>query len=333
LNNLPALKKQQQNLNIQKWIAAISVVLLAIKFIAYYLTHSVAVLTDALESIVNVVAGFIGLYSLYIASIPRDINHPYGHGKAEFLSSAVEGTLISSAGAIIIYKAIQHLIYPVTLQKIDKGIILVGITAIINLIVGLMGIKNGKKNQSVALIASGRHLISDSYSTFGIIAGLLLILLTNLKWMDSAVAIFFGIIIIYTGYKILRRSIAGIMDEADIELLTKMVHILNDNRRENWIDLHNLRIIKYGSILHVDCHLTVPWYLNVSEAHAEIEALGSLIRREFGESLELFVHSDGCLYIQCPICIKSDCPVRHHPLQKRIEWTLENILQDKKHQL
>jgi cation diffusion facilitator family transporter len=330
---LPALKKQQQNLNVQKWIAAVSVALLVIKFIAYYLTHSVAILTDALESIVNVVAGFIGLYSLYIASIPKDINHPYGHGKAEFLSSAVEGTLISSAGAIIIYKAIQHLIYPVVLHKIDKGIILVGITAVINLAVGVIGVKSGKKNQSVALIASGRHLISDSYSTFGIIAGLLLILLTGLRWIDSAVAILFGVIIIYTGYKILRRSIAGIMDEADIELLTKMVHILNANRRENWIDLHNLRIIKYGSILHVDCHLTVPWYLNVSQAHAEIEALAALIKKEFGESLELFVHSDGCLYVQCPICIKSDCPVRHHLFQKRIEWTLENILQDKKHQL
>ena len=123
------------------------------------------------------------------------------------------------------------------------------------------------------------------------------------------------------------------MDEADEELLEKMVRILNANRKENWVDLHNLRVIKYGSILHVDCHLTVPWYLNVNEAHAEIEALGSLIKKEFGESLELFVHSDGCLYVQCPICLKSDCPVRHHPFEKKIEWSLENILSDKKHQL
>jgi cation diffusion facilitator family transporter len=333
LNNLPALKKQIQNLTVQKWVAGISLVLLVIKFLAYYLTHSVAVLTDALESIVNVVAGFIGLYSLYIAAKPRDINHPYGHGKAEFLSAAVEGTLILSAGAIIIYKAITHLIYPVPISSIDKGIMLVGITAIINLGVGLIGVRYGKKNQSLALIASGRHLISDSYSTFGIIAGLILIFFVNLVWIDSAVAILFGIIIIYTGYKILRRSIAGIMDEADIELLTRMIKILNESRKENWVDLHNLRVIKYGSVLHVDCHLTVPWYLNVQEAHAEIDSLGKLIKKEFGELLELFVHSDGCLYVQCPICIKSDCPVRHHVFEKRIEWTLENILRDKKHQL
>jgi cation diffusion facilitator family transporter len=333
LNNLPFLKTQQQNLNIQKWIAAISVLVLAAKFLAYYLTHSVAILTDALESIVNVAAGFIGLYSLYISAKPRDINHPYGHGKAEFLSAAIEGTLILSAGAIIIYKAIQHFVYPAPINSIDKGMIIVGITGLINLAVGFLGIRYGKRNQSLALIASGRHLTSDSYSTFGIVAGLLLISLTKLVWIDSAIAIVFGVFIIYTGYKILRRSIAGIMDEADEELLEKMVRVFNTNRKENWVDVHNLRVIKYGSILHVDCHLTVPWYLNVNEAHAEVEALGSLIKREFGESIELFVHSDGCLYIQCPICIKSDCPVRHHPFEKRIEWTLGNILSDKKHQL
>lgn len=327
------MKTQHQNLSIQKWVAAISVVLLVVKFLAYYLTHSVAILTDALESIVNVVAGFIGLYSLYIAAKPRDVNHPYGHGKAEFLSAAVEGTLILSAGAIIIYKAITHLIYPVPISSIDKGIILVGITAIINLGAGLIGVRYGKRNQSLALIASGRHLISDSYSTFGIIAGLIVIYFVNLVWIDSAIAILFGSIIIYTGYKILRGSIAGIMDEADVELLTRMIKILNENRRENWVDLHNLRVIKYGSVLHVDCHLTVPWYLNVHEAHSEIDSLAKLIRKEFGELLELFVHSDGCLYVQCPICIKSGCPVRHHPFEKRIEWTLENILRDKKHQL
>jgi len=327
------LKTQQQNLNIQKWIAAISVLLLAAKFLAYYLTHSVAILTDALESIVNVAAGFIGLYSLYISAKPRDINHPYGHGKAEFLSAAVEGTLILSAGAIIIYKAVQHFIFPTPIHSIDKGMILIGSTGLVNLGVGFLGVRYGKRNQSLALIASGRHLVSDSYSTFGIVAGLLLISVTKLPWIDGAIAIVFGVMIIYTGYRILRGSIAGIMDEADEELLEKMVRVLNANRKENWVDLHNLRVIKYGSILHVDCHLTVPWYLNVHEAHAEIDALALLIRQEFGESLELFVHSDGCLYVQCPICSKSDCPVRHHPFEEKIEWSLEIIISNKKHQL
>lgn len=311
----------------------LSVALLVVKFIAYYLTHSVAILTDALESIVNVIAGFIGLYSLYIAALPKDSNHPYGHGKAEFLSAAIEGTLIFSAGALIIYNAIKNLIYPVEIHKLDQGIYLVAITAVVNLVAGYLCHRQGIRNNSLALVASGKHLLSDGYSTFGIIGGLILILFTAKPWIDSAVAIIFGSIIIYTGYKIVRSSIAGIMDEADQELLKKMVAVLNKNRRENWIDLHNLRVIKYGAVLHMDCHLTVPWYLKVNEAHDEIEALGQLIKNEFGESVELFVHSDPCLTFSCPICEKKDCNVRKHNFERKITWTLDNILQDRKHRL
>jgi cation diffusion facilitator family transporter len=317
----------------QKWVATVSVLLLAAKFFAYFLTHSVAILTDALESIVNVAAGFIGLYSLYVAALPRDKNHPYGHGKAEFISSAIEGTLILSAGAIIIYKAVLHLIFPVEIKKIDEGILLVAATAGVNFIMGLITVQKGKRNNSLALVASGRHLQSDSYSTLGIIVGLVLILVTGKNWIDSAVAILFGGLIIYTGYKIVRKSIAGIMDEADIELLQKMVELLNSNRRENWVDLHNLRVIKYGPVLHLDCHLTVPWYLNVHEMHQEVEALSSLVKKEFGESMELFVHSDGCQSFSCRICSKQNCNERKHNFEKQVNWTIDNILQNQKHHL
>ncbi|HKC35202.1 MAG TPA: cation diffusion facilitator family transporter [Chitinophagaceae bacterium] len=325
------MKAQTQNLQIQKWVAGISVVLLAAKFIAYYLTNSVSILTDALESIVNVVAGFIGLYSLYVAAKPRDKDHPYGHGKAEFLSAAIEGTLIGSAGTIIIYKAVKSFIEQVPLQKLDYGIYLVAAAAIVNFIVGVITERKGKHSNSLALIASGKHLKSDSYSTFGIIVGLIVIYFTGLKWIDPVVAIIFGLIIIYTGYKILRRSIAGIMDEADVELLKKIVELLNKNKRENWVDLHNLRVIKYGAVLHIDCHLTVPWYLNVNEAHIEVDVLSNLVRQEFGESVELFVHVDGCLPFSCKVCNKQNCNVRKHNFEKRIDWTLENVLQNQKH--
>ena len=327
------MEKQRQNLNVQKWVAAISVVLLAIKIIAYYSTGSVSILTDALESIVNVAAGFIGLYSLHVAAKPRDADHPYGHGKAEFLSAAIEGTLISAAGAIIFYKAVQHLIKPVELKSIDYGIFLVAITAVINFLVGLWCLHIGKKNNSAALVASGKHLQSDTWSTIGIVAGLSLLYFTGYKWIDSVVAIGFGLFIMYTGYRIIRSSIAGIMDEADKKLLQEMVELLNANRRENWIDLHNLRVIKYGSVYHIDCHLTVHWYLNVHEAHREIDALSELVRQGFGESVELFVHSDGCLPFSCPICTKAECSVRKHNFEQKVEWTTENILQNKKHQL
>lgn len=306
--------------------------LFLIKVTAYFLTHSIAILTDALESTVNVIAGFVGLYSLYVASKPKDIDHPYGHGKAEFLSAAVEGTLIMVAGAIIIYKAIEGFIQPKELHELDWGILLVAITAVINYFVGWISLRRGRRNNSLALVASGKHLQSDTWSTLGIIVGLALIYFTGLNWIDSVVAILFALIILYTGYKILRSSIAGIMDEADIELLRKMVLLLNEQRQPNWIDIHNLRVIRYGGQLHVDCHLTVPWYLNVQEAHSEVEALSALIKKEFGDAIEFFVHTDACLDFSCFICQKTDCQVRRHPFEEKIEWTLKSLLSDKKHQ-
>lgn len=322
-----------QNLHIQKWVAGVSVALLLVKFCAYYFTQSVAVLTDAMESIVNVIAGFIGLYSLYVAAKPRDKDHPYGHGKAEFLSAAAEGTMIIAAGVFILYKGVRQLIVPLPVEKVDLGIWLVSITALVNLVMGRICIRIGTRNNSLALVASGRHLQSDTISTIGIVAGLILLYFTGETWIDGAVAIVFGLFIVITGYRIVRHSIAGIMDEVDEQLLSDMVEMLNANRRINWIDLHNLRVIKYGSVLHVDCHLTVPWYLNVHEAHEEIDALSEQVRNKFGESVELFVHSDGCLPFQCPICDKEDCPVRQHPFERTITWTLENISQNQKHQL
>ena len=321
------------NLKIQKLIAAISIFLFIVKTIAWYITGSVAILTDAFESIVNVVAGLIGVYSLYVSAKPKDQDHPYGHGKAEFISAAIEGSLISIAGLFIIYEALNNLIHPHEIKKLDYGIILVAVTGLINYFAGAVCIKTGKKTNSLALISSGKHLQTDTWSTLGIVIGLVLILFTKLIWIDSAVAILFSFFIIFTGYKILRSSVAGIMDEADTALLKEMVVMLNKNRRENWIDLHNLRIIKYGSTIHLDCHLTVPWYLNVHEAHKEIDALSSLVKDEYGESVELFVHSDGCLDFSCNLCTKTNCNVRKHAFEKKVEWTMENILSNRKHHL
>lgn len=327
------MNKEKQNFRVQQFIVATAVVLFVIKIIAWWLTKSVAILTDALESTVNVIAGFIGLYSLYIAAKPRDVDHPYGHGKAEFVSAAVEGTLIFIAGLIIVYSSVESLIHPKKLEKLDYGIILVGITGAINFAVGYFAIRRGRKNNSLALLASGKHLQTDTWSTIGIVIGLFLIIITGKAWLDSAIAIIFAFIILYAGYKIIRSSLAGIMDEIDTDLLSKLVIILNNNRRDNWIDLHNLRVIKYGGQLHIDCHMTVPWYLNVHEAHAEIDALIALIKKEFGDAIEFFVHTDGCLYFSCHICNKADCPVRKHAFEARVDWTLQNIISNKKHGL
>ena len=327
------MNPRQENLLVQKVVVAVAVLLFAVKLIAWFMTRSVSILTDALESTANVTAGFIGLFSLYIAAQPRDHNHPYGHGKAEFLSSGVEGALIILAGLLIIYKSIYSIIYPQVIHQLDYGIILIASTAVINYIVGYISISKGKKNNSMALVASGKHLQTDTYSTIGIVAGLILIYFTKIYWLDSAVALIFSFIIMFTGYRIMRKSIAGIMDEADSDLLKKLVNILNLNRRDNWIDLHNLRVIKYGGQLHIDCHLTVPWYINIRDAHEEVEQLGILIKRNFGDAVEFFVHSDGCLFTQCNICNKHDCPVRQKPFEKRIEWNTDNLLTDRKHNL
>ena len=323
----------KQNLRIQKLIAVISIALFIIKITAWYITNSVAILTDALESIVNVIAGLIGVYSLYISAKPKDIDHPYGHGKVEFISAAIEGTLIAVAGVVIIVEALNNLRHPHSIQKLDFGIYMVAATAIINYIAGSVCIKAGKKTNSLALIASGKHLRADTYTTAGIIAGLILLFFTHIVWIDSIVAIIFAIIILITGYRIVRTSIAGIMDEADIDLLKNMVDTLNASRNVNWIDLHNLRIIKYGPTLHLDCHLTVPWYFNVNEAHREIDGLSGLVRKEYGDSVELFVHSDGCMNFSCPICDKFECNVRQHAFEKKILWTMENISTNHKHTL
>lgn len=315
----------------QKWVAAVSVFVLSAKLIAYYLTHSVAILTDALESIVNVVSGFLGLYSLHLSAKPRDAEHPYGHGKVEFLSAAVEGVMITLASLFILVESVRNLITPAALQRLDWGILLIAATGVINLVLGRWCVSTARRNNSLALLASGKHLLSDTYTTAGILIGLVLLYVTKIQWLDSVVAIVFSGIIFYTGFRIVRASVAGMMDERDHELLRKVVEALDSKRSKNWVDIHNVRIIKYGSTLHIDCHLTVPWYLNVHEAHEEVDKLANLVKEEFGDAIELFVHTDGCLPTSCPICIKDDCPVRHHTFERRIRWTVQNMERDEKH--
>ncbi|MDR9418194.1 cation diffusion facilitator family transporter [Gracilimonas sp.] len=327
------MTKGKENIRVQKFIVAIAVILFALKMGAWYLTGSVAVLTDGLESIVNVISGFIGLYSLYLSAKPKDANHPYGHGKVEFISAGIEGTLITIAGLFIIYEAVRSFIHPEPLQKLDLGIILIAISAVINYGFGWWAYQTGKENDSLALQASGRHLQTDTYTTIGIIAGLILIRFTNILWLDGAVAIVFALFIMRTGYRILRVAVAGIMDETDEDLLEDLISFLQENRDPKWIDLHNLRIIKYGRILHVDCHLTLPWYLTVKEAHAELDKIEALITDKFGDRIEIFIHTDYCMEFSCRICQVTNCEVRQHQFEEEITWTVENVASDGKHQL
>ncbi len=322
-----------QNFTIQKWITVLSILLFLVKITAYYITSSVSILSDALESIVNVIAGFIGLYSLYIAAKPKDENHPYGHGKAEFVSAAAEGSLVIAAGIIIIYETVQNILQNTQIKSLDHGIWLIASTAVLNYVAGAYCIRMGKKNGSLALESSGKHLQIDTYSTAGVLLSIALIYFTKIYWLDKAIAIVLSVWIMYNGYTILRKSLAGIMDEADMVLLNEFINELNKHKKVNWVDLHNLRVIKYGALLHIDCHLTLPWYMNIHEAHVEIDALSDLIKNKFGDTIELFVHTDGCLDFSCAICTKTDCSVRKHPFQQQLIWTLDNLVSNQKHSI
>jgi cation diffusion facilitator family transporter len=282
---------------------------------------------------VNVLAGAIGLYSLYVASKPKDKEHPYGHGKAEFISAAFEGSLIIAAGLIIFYESINAFFKPSALHSLDNGLWVLLVTAFLNLFAGLIAKKMGTKNKSLALVSSGQHLILDSFTTFAVSIGIGIVLLTNITGIDAVLAILMSFWIIYNGYKIIRASLAGIMDEADLALLEEVVSELNKNRNVQWVDLHNLRVIKYGSLMHIDCHLTVPWFLNVNEAHQVVEEFTNLIKDKFGASIEFFVHTDGCMSYSCPICLAENCAKRKAPFEQKLNWTIENVLSDLKHQL
>lgn len=318
-------------IRIQRLIALVSVILFAGKLWAWYLTHSVSILTDALESIVNIIAGLVGLYSVTLAARPRDANHPYGHGKAEFVSAAVEGTLITISGIVIIYEAVVRLLYPGPLRQLDAGITITAATGVLNFLLGTYAVRIGGKHRSMTVEAAGKHLRSDAWSTFAIVGGLLLLLLTGWQWLDSAVALLFAMLILVTGYRVVRKSLAGIMDETDEALVQEVIDFLQQHRRPQWVDLHNLRVIRYGDALHMDVHLTVPWYYQVKDAGTEIHALETLIRSHFGSKVELFVHIDACMPYQCHLCTVDPCPARQAPFRGQVFWNKENVITDAKH--
>jgi cation diffusion facilitator family transporter len=314
-------------------VVGTGILIMLIKFTAYFLTHSNAVLTDAAESVINVVAGSFAYYSIRYAARPKDTTHPYGHGKIEFISAGFEGGLILMAGLTIIIKSVMNLMHPIIVESLDVGAFLAGAAGLINFILGKYLIAVGEKNKSITLVADGKHLLSDTYSSIGLVAGLVVIIFTRIVWLDSLLAIIFGVVIIVTGYRLLRKSFAGLMDEADENVLSDVLKVLNDYRNEQWIDIHNLRVQQYGSSFHIDCHVTLPWYNDLQTSHDELKKMEALIERQFDERVELFIHPDPCIPLSCSICQIADCKVRQKPFERKMEWTLENVLKNERHQL
>jgi len=331
---LNAMTQQPDNRHIrfQQLVLAIGVLLLLVKFTAFNITGANAILSDALESIINVVAGSFALYSLVLAAKPRDRDHPYGHGKIEFVSAGLEGTLILLAGGAIIYQSVHDLLQPeYALTSLDIGLYLTAGAGAVNFALGAGTEWFGKKYRSVTMIASGKHLKSDGYTSLGLIIGLTVVLITGIHWLDAVIAIAFGVFISWTGFREMRKSLAGIMDEADFGIINEIIAELETARNANWIDLHNLRVIRFGKVVHVDCHVTMPYYLTVQEAHDEVDRIEKTIAAQHPQGLEMFIHSDPCIPSSCRICIKEDCPVRQHPFEQRMEWRLDNVTMNSKH--
>jgi len=308
-----------------------SVVLMAAKFVAYFITQSNFVLTDAAESIVNVIASSFAFYSIYLTSQPRDINHPYGHGKVEFFSVFIEGTLISVAGMGIVFKSTYSLFYPNEIHQLLLGAAIIGVTGAINGFLGYFMIAKGKGLRSITLEADGKHLLADMITSAGLVVGLTLIYFTKLVWLDSSLSILVGFYITYSGYKLIRRSVGGLMDETDFDVVKNVIDILNTQRKPEWIDIHNLRAQKYGAELHIDCHLTLPNYFDLNRVHQEVQMVDDLINHEAHITTEFFIHTDPCIPECCHYCSMPNCPIRSEAKRIDIPWTMENLTRNKKH--
>ena len=316
----------------QQIIAFIGVLLFIGKLIAWQLTDSDAVFSDGMESIVNIIAAFMGLYSLYLCNKPRDADHPYGHGKVEFVTSAVEGALISIAGVLIIIEAVSSFINGITLNRLDWGITIIAFTALMNYIMGYISEQKGKRQNSLVLISSGKHLQSDTVSTIGVVVSLLLVHFTGWLWLDPLVAFIFGGYIIIVGGKIVRKALSGIMDEKDEALFAELVSILETNRKKEWIDIHNMRIQQFGAHLHIDGHITLPYYYPLKEAHTEMEKVIHLLAEKIDRTIEFNFHLDYCKPFSCELCT-IDCKFRQKPFVKTVQWDVKNIAGVAKHKI
>ncbi len=327
------MQNHQESVRIQSIVLITGLLLMIVKFVAHVITGSNAILSDALESIINVAAGAFALYSIKLAGRPKDTNHPYGHGKIEFVSVGFEGGLIVLAAFYILFEAIHSFIFPTTIQSLEIGIWLTLGSGLVNLLLALLLMHYGKKNCSNAMVADGKHLLTDTYTSAGLILGLVLVYFTDLLWIDSLVALLMGAVILITGLKLIRHSLAGLLDEADKEIIKGILVSINDARKPEWIDVHNLRVVKHGANYHIDAHVTLPWYWTLEKAHEELHTLALIIDKHFDNETELFIHSDPCVATSCAICELANCAERKTAFLNKIVWNLDTIITNQKHKL
>ncbi len=304
---------------------AVSIVLLAIKFVGYSLTHSQAVFSDAMESIVNVVAAAVAIFVIWYSRKPADQDHPYGHGKAEFFSAAFEGGLIAFASVLIAVQAVQALIHQHHVDQASIGVAITLGTGIANAALGFYLLRMGRRAQSATIEASGRHVLSDFWSSAGIAIGLGLVAVTKIQWLDPVVALFMALYLAKTGFGLVTKSFGALLDGEDREILENLVNIIGRERPSGIIQLHHVRVMRSGSYHHIDAHAVVPEYWDVGEAHEKTDAFETRLMKEYPYPGELHLHVDPCRRAYCRNCEVAECPIRKHAFEHLRQLSIEEL--------
>jgi cation diffusion facilitator family transporter len=267
-----------------------AVVTIGLKTWAYFVTGSVGLLSDAIESIVNLVGGVMALAMLTVAARPADEDHAYGHSKAEYFSSGVEGTLIVLAAASIAATAVPRLFHPLPLEQIGLGLAVSVAASLVNLGVALLLLRVGRRRESITLEANAHHLLTDVWTSVGVIVAVGLVAVTGWHWLDPVVALLVAANIVWTGVKIVRRSIAGLMDKAiSTADLAAVQKVLDAYRNRESVQFHALLTRQAGSKKFVSVHVLVPGDWTVQRGHELLERLEADIRRAVTNAL-VFTH-------------------------------------------
>ena len=263
---------------------------ISLKLFAYFLTGSVGLFSDALESGVNLLAAVVALFMITLAEKPADEEHVFGHHKAEYFSSAIEGGLIILAAFSIIWSAIPRIIHPQPLENIGIGLSISLGASLINLAVGLILIKNGRKNNSITLEADGKHLMTDVYTSVGVIIGIGIVKFTGWLVLDGVVAIGVALNIVWTGYQLMRRSALGLLDSSlpddEISIITKS---LDQFKGQNF-EYHSLMTRQAGQRRFISLHVLMPGQLTIQEGHDMVEKIEKNIRDLFDVPVTVFTH-------------------------------------------
>ncbi|MFP5222487.1 MAG: cation diffusion facilitator family transporter [Acidobacteriota bacterium] len=308
----------------------LGILILLFKFAAYFITNSAALLSDALESIINVLASAFAMWSIHLAKTPPDADHPYGHGKVEYFSALLEGVLIIAAAVGIVYVAFPRILNPDALQQLDLGLALSVLASGLNLALGVHLVRQGKKTNSITLVADGKHVLSDVYTTAGVLLGLLAVRVTDWLWLDGAIACLVALNIVWTGYGLVRQAVKGLMNEADSALTGEITRLLNENRRPEWISIHKLRAWQAGRFVNIDFHLVLPRDISFERSQAIVTDLEELFRRHYGGVAEVLIKTDICFDELCDVCSFGQCP-EPNPDGKAAPWSEESLRADLHH--